>query len=613
MSLQIASPFQQFFDRDGSPLDNGFVYVGTVNLNPETNPLTVYYDDALTIPAAQPLRTSNGYIVRSGSPARIYTSQEDFSMTVREKNNVLVYTVADATSLSNLATQLASSSGSSLVGYNQGGTGAVTRTVQARLRDYVSVKDFGAVGDGVTDDTVAIQAALAAGAGGTVFFPEGTYIVDGSLLQMQDGTTVIGYGATLKLAAGTYASTRYFLGTGTGITYSSGAGRTVDVTVLGIKIDGNISNVTVTGSASCYGINMYQVDGATIRDVTIKNLPGTTGNGYGLAFSYSNDVIADNVAVNRTDRQNLIVWETQNARIVNCSLKDSYFRECILVSSNNPVSYQVSYATIASCRMGNNLNPTTETHVVRFSGIGSGSVENCKITGSTDALAQVRGIYVVNGASQRVTTSNNRISDCYTAVFVDTSAASKDVIISGNDIYDCVDGIRINATIDNISVANNFVSVSGRPLYVNAAFYQSIVGNSFSGGSDASSIINSASAGAGATVVSGNLWESSTAASYAVLISATGVVPVVAGNTAANCTANVIRSVPNSIFVANTGGTVDGVATSGVIVKRSTTGNRPTLGSTDIGVQFLDTTLAAAGKPIWWTGTAWIDATGATV
>ena len=97
MSLQIASPFQQYFGRDGSPLDNGFVYVGVANLNPETNPLTVYFDDALTIPAAQPLRTSNGYIVRNGSPARLYTSQEDFSLTVRDKSSVLVFTVADAT------------------------------------------------------------------------------------------------------------------------------------------------------------------------------------------------------------------------------------------------------------------------------------------------------------------------------------------------------------------------------------------------------------------------------------------------------------------------------------------------------------------------------------
>lgn len=175
MSLQVASPFQQFFGRNGSPLDNGFVYIGTVNLNPETNPLAVYFDDALTIPAAQPLRTSNGYIVRNGSPARIYTSQEDFSMTVREKNRVLVFTVADATSLSTFATQLASGSGSSLVGYNQGGTGAVDRTVQSRLRDYVSVKDFGAVGDGIANDTAAIQSAV--NTGKTVWIPAGTYSI----------------------------------------------------------------------------------------------------------------------------------------------------------------------------------------------------------------------------------------------------------------------------------------------------------------------------------------------------------------------------------------------------------------------------------------------------
>ena len=199
MSLQIASPFQQFFDRDGSPLDNGFVYIGTVNLNPETNPLTVYFDDALTIPAAQPLRTSNGYIMRNGSPARLYTSQEDFSLTVREKNGVLVYTVADATSLSNLQNQLAAGSGSSLVGYNQGGVGAVNRTVQSRLRDYVSVKDFGAVGDGVTDDTVAFKAAIAAAAGNfqQLFVPSGFYVISDTLDLNPNNVTPIGVASGL--------------------------------------------------------------------------------------------------------------------------------------------------------------------------------------------------------------------------------------------------------------------------------------------------------------------------------------------------------------------------------------------------------------------------------
>ena len=50
--------------------------------------------------------------------------------------------------------------GSSLVGFQQSGTGAVTRTVQAKLREVVSVEDFGAVGDGVADDTDAVQAAI---------------------------------------------------------------------------------------------------------------------------------------------------------------------------------------------------------------------------------------------------------------------------------------------------------------------------------------------------------------------------------------------------------------------------------------------------------------------
>jgi len=80
-----------------------------------------------------------------------------------------------------LRTDLAASSGSALIGYNQGGTGAVSRTQESKNQDIVSVKDFGAVGDGVTDDTTAIQAAHDATQGQTLFFPKGKYLISSSI------------------------------------------------------------------------------------------------------------------------------------------------------------------------------------------------------------------------------------------------------------------------------------------------------------------------------------------------------------------------------------------------------------------------------------------------
>ena len=58
--------------------------------------------------------------------------------------------------------------------------GGTERTVCEKLEDYVSVKDFGAVGDGVADDADAIQAAIDSGAN-TIFFPEGEYLVGKSI------------------------------------------------------------------------------------------------------------------------------------------------------------------------------------------------------------------------------------------------------------------------------------------------------------------------------------------------------------------------------------------------------------------------------------------------
>jgi len=87
--------------------------------------------------------------------------------------------------------------------YTPAGAGAVDATVQAKLRESVSVKDFGAVGDGVTDDTAAFQAAVnyAAPINLTVLVPSGVYIIT-TTIDCPQGTAL--YGASIERNALSY-------------------------------------------------------------------------------------------------------------------------------------------------------------------------------------------------------------------------------------------------------------------------------------------------------------------------------------------------------------------------------------------------------------------------
>ena len=90
-ATSVEPPFAAFADLDGQALEDGYINVGVANLNPITNPIAAFFDDALTIPAVQPIRTLGGYPVYQGTPARFYVAS-DYSIQVKDKNGNVVYT-----------------------------------------------------------------------------------------------------------------------------------------------------------------------------------------------------------------------------------------------------------------------------------------------------------------------------------------------------------------------------------------------------------------------------------------------------------------------------------------------------------------------------------------
>jgi hypothetical protein len=136
--------------------------------------------------------------------------------------------------------------------YLPDGTGAVTRTIQGKLRETVSVTDFGAVGDGVTDDTAAIQAALnaalAAGGGAVTLVRGSTYKVT-SKISIQSNCGLLGDGtSTIYAPAANFSnaslSTRYTstsavidMSGQTGVPYTANA----NPFLIGVRIQSQVS------------------------------------------------------------------------------------------------------------------------------------------------------------------------------------------------------------------------------------------------------------------------------------------------------------------------------------------------------------------------------------
>jgi hypothetical protein len=194
------APKLQFFDANGNPLVGGKLYSYAAGT---TTPLATYTGNTTTT------ANSNPVILNSRGEAGVWLSSSYYKLKLTDSNDVEIWTVdnvggfatmADLTAaIAALTASLAASSGSSMIGFIQAGTGAVATTAQAKMREQISVKDFGAVGNDSNDDTTSIQAAInyANTIGGDVYFPPGIYKITNGLTINNSGDTTARIKASL--------------------------------------------------------------------------------------------------------------------------------------------------------------------------------------------------------------------------------------------------------------------------------------------------------------------------------------------------------------------------------------------------------------------------------
>ena len=178
--------------------------------------------------------------------------------------------------------------------------------------DVLNVLDFGAIGDGITDDTAAIQAAINSGIANdkAVFIPAGTYILAG----------VLTGGANLHL-----------FGEGVGLTIlqkkTSSTGHILDILGTTPKYNIDINNITFDCNLVDAGIYCEYINNAIFSNCEIKNTP-FWGLVVGKNISTSSTIVNNNVTIqncvfdnNTQTYEHVLVFNSENVLVDNCYFK----------------------------------------------------------------------------------------------------------------------------------------------------------------------------------------------------------------------------------------------------------------------------------------------------
>jgi hypothetical protein len=370
--------------------------------------------------------------------------------------------------------------GAGSIVYTPSGTGAVATNVQSKLREFVSVKDFGAVGDGVADDTVAIQAAINTEAKEIIFPAGSTYLIDGGLVSNTEGQIFRAYGATIRLKNNATVK---------GMLRLNGAGSSV----LGGTWDGNKANGNggpTSGSSlpvevyaswninisanrctikDCYSINTYGMfcTGGSVSDTLFQDNTVRNTVGYGIFLSSAVDAYRNRAIGNNIDMSEGVVWG-QGILFTRTGSVLQYDWE---LSSNTIIGSQdAGIADLAINLAVRGAKGIVSNNVTRYGAMGfSEGGADTVITGNSflDLVGSVRYGIEVSGA--RTTVSGNTVSNALQGVVVSGNINYDSLCITGNRIQSAENGIRLQIasgyTGRNISITGNNITASLRGIY----------------------------------------------------------------------------------------------------------------------------------------------------
>ena len=323
---------------------------------PEASTLSVLYDSAAYTPynftgngstvaftlGSTPNSENNTQVYIDG----VYQQKDGYNVS----GTVLTFSVAPP-NLSTIEVMVTSalavgSTSSDLVSYLPSGTGAVATTVQTKLRETVSVKDFGAVGDGTTDDTAAIQLAFNAANNKTLLFNEGTYLVSKSssdyILEVPSSISIVGTEGQVTIKLKTATGTAYMLGRATASSHFS---------MEGIILNGNS---TVLTGINCNGVHLPEATVIKSKNNAYLNLKdqGSAVGGKGI-YANSSTFVSE-INVENDTFSNISTNAIQSYKGLQITVKDCYATGLLTSFTDlNPLPSGVNVRT--KCTIKNNV------------------------------------------------------------------------------------------------------------------------------------------------------------------------------------------------------------------------------------------------------------------